>query len=99
MNEIDFLIRSEYYRYSSFGVTIYNFWIELIEVMDITIVDVLRFFLYLSVSLFLCTAVLLQGTLIEIGIVRCRRKLGRWNAILMNSCQRLMCWYIQPSST
>lgn len=56
----------------------------------ITTIDVLRFFLFLSVVLFLCTAVLLQGTLLQLGMVRCRRTLEGWNAMLTNASRRLV---------
>ncbi len=74
---------------SSFAPTLLQMWDEFQETMGINTIDVLRGFLFLSVCLFLCTAVLLQGTLLELGIVRCRRTLGRWNALLTKSCRRL----------
>ena len=74
---------------SSFAPSFLQLWTEFQDTMGITTIDILRCFLFLSVSLFLCTAVLLQGTLLELGIVRCRRTLGRWNALLDNSCRRL----------
>ena len=92
-----------YYHHFSFAPTIYQLRTEFIDtigmIMDmgmgmgipitITTVDILRCLLILSVCLFLCTAVLLQGTLLELGMVRCRRTLGKWNAVLTNSCRRL----------
>ena len=78
-----------YSAHSSYAPTLFQLWTEFFDRMDITTVDVLRCSLSLSVSLFLCTAVLLQGTLLELGIVHCRRTLGRWNALLTNSCRRL----------
>jgi hypothetical protein len=50
--------------------------------------DVLRYFLYLSIIMFLCTAVLLQATLLELGMMRCRRKMERWNQLLSRTTQR-----------
>ena len=64
--------------------------------VNISTVHVLRFLLFISVSLFLYTAVLLQGTLLEIGMVRCRRTLERWNRILSFSCRRLT-WCVRRS--
>lgn len=57
--------------------------------VNIDVIGVLRCSLFLSVSLFLCTAILLQGTLLELGMVRCRRKLERWNRILTNISRRV----------
>ena len=57
--------------------------------MGDTTIHILRLSLFLSVGLFLCTAILLQGTLLELGMVRCRRTLYRWNALLDNCCRRL----------
>ena len=74
---------------SSFAPSFLQRWAEFQDTMGITTIDILRLFLFLSVSLFLCTAVLLQGTLLELGMVRCRRTLCRWNALLDNSCRRL----------
>lgn len=74
---------------SSFAPSFLQMWAEFQESTGITTIDVLRCFLFLSVSLFLCTAVLLQGTLVELGIIHCQRQLGRWNALLTNSCRRL----------
>lgn len=50
--------------------------------------DVLRFLLFLSVVVFLCTALLLQGTLLELGMMRCRRTMERWNRILHRTSLR-----------
>ena len=59
-------------------------------IVPITTIDVLRCFLFLSVIIFLCTAALLQGTLLQLGMVRCRRTLEGWNAMLTNSSRRLV---------
>ena len=54
----------------------------------ITTEDILRYFLYLSIIMFLCTAILLQTTLLELGMMRCRRKMERWNQLLSRTTQR-----------
>ena len=87
-----------YYHHFSFAPTIYQLWTEFIDTIGmgmgipitITTVDILRCLLILSVCLFLCTAVILQGTLLELGMVRCRRTMGKWNAVLTDSCRRLV---------
>ena len=56
---------------------------------DTSVVPVLRFLLFLSVCLFLWTAILLQGTILELGMIRCRRMLQAWNRFLAFSCRRL----------
>ncbi|VEU42682.1 unnamed protein product [Pseudo-nitzschia multistriata] len=43
---------------------------------------VLRFLLAVSVAVFLGTAFLLQATLLELGMLRCRRALAGWRAVL-----------------
>ena len=54
----------------------------------ITIEDTLRYFLYLSIIMFLYTAILLQTTLLELGMMRCRRKMERWNQLLSRTTKR-----------
>ena len=54
----------------------------------ITTEDILRYILYLSIIMFLYTAVLLQTTLLELGMMRCRRKMERWNQLLSRTTQR-----------
>lgn len=55
---------------------------------SLSIEDVLRCLLFVSVSVFLCTALLLQGTLLELGMIRCRRKMERWNTLLARTSRR-----------
>jgi hypothetical protein len=54
----------------------------------ITTENILRYFLYISIFMFLCTSVLLQTTLLELGMMRCRRKMERWNQLLSRTTQR-----------
>ena len=54
----------------------------------ITTEDILRYFLYLSIIMFLYTAILLQTTLLELGMMRCRRKMERWNQLLSRTTKR-----------
>ena len=58
----------------------------------ITTEDILRYFLYLSIIMFLYTAVLLQTTLLELGMMRCRRKMERWNQLLSRTTKRTIPW-------
>jgi hypothetical protein len=66
--------------------TIKSMLADMVEV--ITTEDILRYFLYISIIMFLCTAVLLQTTLLELGLMRCRRKMERWNKLLLRTAQR-----------
>ena len=49
---------------------------------------VLRFLLAVSVAVFLGTAFLLQATLLELGMLRCRRALAGWRAVLSRTALR-----------
>ena len=54
-----------------------------------TTVGALRCCLFLSVVIFLWAAVLLQGTVMELGIVYCQKTLDGWKGILTKTCRRL----------
>jgi hypothetical protein len=55
---------------------------------EVIIETFLRFCLFLAVCMFLYASVLLQETMLAIGLIRCRRKLYKWNNLASSVSRR-----------